>query len=76
MQFHNAEVDRSRAVEEDNDDDALSAKARQSTMAHWQASALTEVLPTFVKTDMIDDVLKNGPKFYGAEMARSRPLHL
>ncbi|MGI9499813.1 MAG: peroxidase family protein, partial [Geminicoccaceae bacterium] len=65
--FHNAEVDRLRAA---GDDEDLFVRARDSTVAHSQAVTLTEFLPIFVKADLIDDVLKNGPKFYGDEMAK------
>ncbi|MDH3663993.1 MAG: hypothetical protein OEU92_28935, partial [Alphaproteobacteria bacterium] len=71
MQFHNAEVDRLRAANAAGDDQALFVMARESTVAHWQAVVLTEFLPTFVKTDMIDSVFTDGSKFYGDDMAKS-----
>jgi len=69
MQFHNAEVDRLRDESAD-DDDELFDKAKALTIAHWQAVILTEYLPTFVETSLIDDVLANGPTFYPESMAK------
>lgn len=71
MQFHNAEVDRLRAEGLAGDDEALFAEARALTIAHWQSIVLTEYLPTFVDTDLIDDILENGPKFYADSMAKA-----
>ncbi len=71
MQFHNAEADRLRRAGDVGDDDALFAEAKASTIAHWQAVVLTEFLPIFVKTELIDDVLQNGSKFYGDDMAKA-----
>lgn len=71
MQFHNVEVDRLRAADGAADDEALFAKAKASTIAHWQAVVFTEFLPIFVETELIDDVLKAGPKFYSDDMAKA-----
>ncbi|MEM9624673.1 MAG: peroxidase family protein [Pseudomonadota bacterium] len=71
MQFHNAEADRLREEGDTGDDDAVFAKARASTIAHWQAVVLSEFLPIFVNTGLIDDILKNGSKFYSDDMAEA-----
>ncbi len=69
MQFHNVMVDRLRAEDAEAGDEDLFERARALAVAHWQAIALTEFLPTFVRQEVIDDVLENGPKFYGDDMA-------
>ena len=71
MQFHNTEVERLRLADGTRDDNALFSEARVSTIAHWQAVVLTEFLPIFVETELIDDVLKAGPKFYRDDMAKA-----
>ncbi len=69
MQFHNAQVERLRQEGSASGNDALFDQARALTIAHWQAIALTEFLPTFVEPDLIDDIISNGPKIYGDDMA-------
>ncbi len=70
MQFHNAQVERLRKDGDVGDSDALFERARALTIAHWQAIALTEFLPIFVEPDLIDDIIRNGPKVYAESMAR------
>ncbi|MEM9439744.1 MAG: peroxidase family protein [Pseudomonadota bacterium] len=71
MQFHNAQVDRLRQEAGVDDSEALFDQARDLTIAHWQAIALTEFLPMFVEEDLIDDIIKNGPKVYTDDMANA-----
>ncbi len=70
MQFHNAEVDRLRREEAGKRANVLFDEARRSTVVHWQAIILTEFLPIFVQTDLIRDILNNGPKVYPDSMAK------
>lgn len=70
IQFHNVEVDRLRDASPGSDDEMIFDQARASTLAHWQAVVLTEFLPTFVETDLIDDIMNNGPKVYTDGMAK------
>ncbi|MGI9488935.1 MAG: peroxidase family protein [Geminicoccaceae bacterium] len=71
MQFHNVEVDRLRMVDDSAGEDVLFARAKASTIAHWQAVVFTEFLPIFVETQLIDDIMNNGPKFYADDMAKT-----
>ena len=71
MQFHNAMVDHLRDSGAAVLDDDLFASAKAMTIAHWQAIVFTEFLPIFVKQEIIDDVLANGPLVYSDELAKN-----
>ena len=63
IKFHNRQVDDVRAangaVQPDDFDDA-----RRLTTWHYHWLLLHEFLPLFVGSDMVDDVLSNGRRFY------------
>jgi hypothetical protein len=59
LKFHNNAVDHVKAQGGD-----VFAKARQLTTWHYQWLILKEFLPLFVGQAMVDDILKNGRRFY------------
>jgi hypothetical protein len=61
IKFHNNAVDFVRA--NDANTDAF-AKARQLTTWHYHWMVLHEFLPLFVGQAMVDDITRNGAKFY------------
>jgi heme peroxidase len=48
----------------------LFGKARQLTTSHYQWMIVHEFLPLFVGQAIVDDILKNGRKFYRPEVAQ------
>ena len=66
LKFHNAVVDRLRS---DPAHASRSAKdifreARRQVQWHYQWIILNEFLPLTIGQDRVDDILKNGPRFY------------
>jgi hypothetical protein len=57
-------VDTVRGSGSRNDGDF--AAARQLTTWHYQWMLVHEFLPEFVGQELVDDVLKRGPRFYRA----------
>jgi hypothetical protein len=66
--FHNNAVDHVRSSNTSNSNDAVFAEARRLTTWHYQWMILHELLPIFVGQAMVNEVLKNGLRFYN-------PLH-
>ncbi len=60
--FHNRAVDTVRGSGSRNDGDF--AAARQLTTWHYQWMLVHEFLPEFVGQELVDDILKRGPRFY------------
>jgi hypothetical protein len=63
LKFHNAMVDQAAAIN-DGINDAGFEKAQRLTRWHYQWMILHEFLPLTVGQATVDDVLKNGRKFY------------
>ncbi len=62
IKFHNRQVDDARSNGATYPDDYN--QARQLTTWHYHWMVLHEFLPLFVGSDMVNDVLKNGRRFY------------
>ena len=62
IKFHNRQVDDARTNGATYPDDYN--QARQLTTWHYHWMVLHEFLPLFVGSDMVNDVLKNGRRFY------------
>jgi hypothetical protein len=68
IQFHNNAVDRLG--------DGLPAqqafeRARRETLWHYQWLVMNDFLPHVIESDVLDDVMRNGPRFYPT---RTRPF--
>ncbi|BBD61917.1 hypothetical protein NIES2109_47530 [Nostoc sp. HK-01] len=62
--FHNHLVDLVRSQSPNISNDDVFRQARQLTTWHYQWTILHEFLPLVVGQDMVNDILKNGRKFY------------
>ena len=62
IKFHNRQVDDARSAGKTYPHDF--DQARQLTTWHYQWIVLHEFLPLFVGSDMVNDVLQNGRRFY------------
>jgi Animal haem peroxidase len=69
--FHNRVVDLVRDEHPAWEYDEVYRVARQLTTWHYQWITLHEILPAFVGTYMVEDVLKNGCRFYQPESGRA-----
>jgi Animal haem peroxidase len=63
LKFHNAVVDEVLSTG-DNNPSSVFDKAQQLVRWHYQWIILNEFLPKTVGQVLLDDVLKNGPRFY------------
>lgn len=63
IKFHNGVVARVRR-RNNGSDQAIFSEARRQVRWHYQWLILHEFLPAFVGQEMVDDVLRNGRKFY------------
>jgi hypothetical protein len=66
--FHNRVVDLI-ALDRHQPSDVVFQEARRLTTWHYQWMVLHEFLPLFVGPAMVDDILRNGRKFYRPEVA-------
>jgi hypothetical protein len=66
LKFHNAVVDRLRADPANTNRSAqdLFKEAQQQVRWHYQWIVLNEFLPLTIGQDRVDEILKNGPRFY------------
>ena len=66
LKFHNAVVDRLRADPAKANRSAMEIfkEARRQVQWHYQWIILNEFLPLTIGQDRVDDILKNGPRFY------------
>jgi hypothetical protein len=62
--FHNRAVDSVRDDDPQGSVDEVFAKARRLTTWHYHWLLLHEFLPLFVGQAMVDDIVKNGRRFY------------
>jgi hypothetical protein len=62
--FHNNAVDLIREDDRRASEEEVFEKARRLTQWHYQWIVLNEVLPNFVGQPMVNDVLRNGRKFF------------
>jgi hypothetical protein len=66
--FHNKAVDRVRAEDRRLSPEDVFEKARQLTTWHYQWMIVHEFLPLFVGQNMVNDILRNGRRFYRPEV--------
>lgn len=64
LKFHNRAVDAIRAQGDRDQPAAVFAQARRMTTWHYQWMILHEFLPQFIGQRMVNDILRNGPRFY------------
>jgi Animal haem peroxidase len=66
LMFHNAVIDRLRAelVNADRSAQDLFKEAQQQVRWHYQWIVLNEFLPLTIGQDRVDDILRNGLRFY------------
>lgn len=66
LKFHNAVVDRLRAdpAQTTRSPKERFREARRQVQWHYQWIILNEFLPLTIGQDRVDDILKNGPRFY------------
>jgi hypothetical protein len=62
--FHNNAVDMIRDDDRRASDEEVFEQARQLTQWHYQWVVLNEILPNFVGQPMVDNVLRNGRRFF------------
>ncbi len=62
--FHNKAVDWVKDDDHRASDEEVFEKARRLTQWHYQWVVLTEILPNFVGQAVVNDVLRNGRKFF------------
>ena len=66
LKFHNAVVDRLRADPSQAHRSAreIFREARRQVQWHYQWIIVNEFLPLTIRQDRVDEILKNGPRFY------------
>ena len=66
LKFHNAVVDRLRAdpAQANRSAKEIFREARRQVQWHYQWIILNEFLPLTIGQDRVDEILKNGPRFY------------
>jgi hypothetical protein len=64
LKFHNRAVDVVTAEDHGESPDEVFRRARRLTTWHYQWMVVHEFLPLFVGQDLLDDILRNGRKFY------------
>jgi hypothetical protein len=69
---HNALVDRSRA--EGVDESQIFETASRDLRWHYQAAILTEFLPSLVGEELVETLLRDGPRFYRPDGQAYIPL--
>jgi hypothetical protein len=70
LKFHNNAVDHVRRHEHEDDDDEIFRRARRLTTWHYQWMIVHEFLPLFVGPAMVDDIVRNGRRFYRPKVAQ------
>jgi hypothetical protein len=74
IMFHNRAVDRLKDDDRRLDSEELFEKARRLTTWHYQWMVVTEFLPLFIGQAAVNDILRNGRKFYSLRFPSS-PLN-
>ncbi len=69
--FYNNAVDAVRAEHAGDGLDEIHRKARSLTTWHYQWLVLNEFLPLFVGHPMVDDILRNGGRFYRPDLGQA-----
>jgi hypothetical protein len=69
--IHNHAVDSLRADHQASSTDDAYKKARQLTTWHYHWLVLNEFLPLFIGQSMVDDILRNGRRFYRPELGQA-----
>lgn len=64
LKFHNAVVEKMAKDHPHLPNEALFKAARTEVVLHYQSIVLTDFLPRVVQHEVLQDVLKNGRKFY------------
>ena len=64
IMFHNKAVDRVRDQDRRLSSDEVFERARQLTTWHYQWMIVHEFLPLFIGQSMVNDILRNGRRFY------------
>ncbi len=64
LKFHNVMMDQASAISDGFTDNGTFEKAQRLTRWHYQWMILNEFLPLTVGQATVDDILKNGRKFY------------
>ena len=74
LRFHNAVVDHLRAdpVHADQSAEQIFKKAQRQVRWHYQWIILHEFLPLTIGQELVDDLLRKGPRFY--EVDKRNPL--
>jgi Animal haem peroxidase len=70
LRFHNRAVDHVRAEGHARPAEVF-LRARLLTTWHYQWMIVHEFLPLFVGQDMVDDILRNGPRFFKPKSGRA-----
>jgi hypothetical protein len=70
LKFHNRAVDQVRADGHSRPAEVF-LHARLLTTWHYQWMIVHEFLPLFVGQQMVDDILRNGPRFFKPKMGRA-----
>jgi heme peroxidase len=68
--FHNRAVDLINTQTPNESADEVFSKARQLTTWHYQWMVVHEFLPKFVGQAVVDDIMRNGRKFYTPPVAQ------
>ena len=73
IQFHNRKVDELNACRGLSGKELFNA-ARKETVLHYQSIVLTDFLPKIIEQGVLQDVIKNGRKFYTQDDKGCMPL--